>query len=147
MTCIDAFAIAQDFADFWCLDPICEDERQTIQTFLDISAADIHAALAAVGACDCTLADWASEYLKKLNIIEAMVIHNCPCGRTHVSDEMKRTWLEWLDRQFDAIRTSKVDVCDGATAADYPHMTWAQQSLTAWNAARIVYDDLLRDSG
>ena len=74
MTCTDAFAVAQDFADFWCLDPICEDEKATIDVFLDIAASDIHAALAAVGACDCTLATWAEPYLLKLNVIEAMVI-------------------------------------------------------------------------
>lgn len=146
MTCTDSFAEAQDYADFWCLDPICEDEKATIQAFIDIGAADIHAAMASVGACDCTLADWALVMLKKLNVIEAMLIHNCPCGRTHISDEMKRTWLDWLNAQFEAIRTSKIDLCADATGADYPHMTWAQQSLTDWNAARIVYNDMLRDS-
>ena len=147
MTCTDKYAESQDFAEFWCIDPACDDfDEGMVDTFLSIAASDIHVALAGVGACDCTLASWASEYLKKLNVIEAMIVHNCPCGRTHVSDEMKRTWLEWINNQFELIRTSKIDVCAGATAAEYPHMTWAQQSLTDWNAARIVLNDELRNS-
>lgn len=144
MTCTDSFATAQDFADFWCLDPLCDEEKSMIQAFINIGASDIHAALSAVGACDCTLADWATGYLTKLNVIEAMVVHNCPCGR--ISDEMKRAWLDWLENQFDAIRTSRIELCADATAAEYPAMTWAQQSLTDWNAARIVYNDMLRNS-
>lgn len=132
-----------DNGDVYRIVAIDANEQALIETYLAIAASDIHAALAATGACDCTLAAWAEEYLKKLNIIDAAVIHACPCGKAQISDAMKGTWLEWLDRQFELLRTGKVDVCAGATGAEFPAIGWAQQGITEFNQARIILNDIL----
>jgi len=132
-----------DDGDIYRLVGIDANEQAQIETYLAIAASDIHAAMAAVGACDCTLAAWATQYLRKLNVIDAAVIHACPCGRAQISDDMKGTWLEWLDRQFELIRTGAIDVCADATGADFPAIGWAQQSVTEFAAARIILDDIL----
>ena len=144
MACTDTFASAQDFASFWCFDCTSDDEEDTIEGFLSLAAADVHAHLAAVGACDCTLASWATNYLKKLVVIEAAVIHNCPCGSADLTPDEKRLWLEWLDRQYELIRTGKVDVCDGATGAEFPALDWAVQGTTEFAQAEIILQRMLR---
>ena len=116
----------------------------TIEVFLDIAANDIHAARAASGGCDCSLATWASAYLGKLNLIDAAVIHNCPCGNARLTDAMKGTWLEWVSTQLENIVTQRIELCDGYTGSDFPAQAFAQQALTPWRTAEIMYDDLLR---
>lgn len=144
MPCTGAFATAQEFADFWCIQTLTADKRDTIETFLAIAASDMHAAMASVGACDCTLADWALGYMGKLNIIDAMLIHNCPCGRVNVTDDMKRAWLPWLSDQLRDIRENKIELCAGHTAAAYPSIGWAQYGGT-FNSAQIIINTQLRN--
>jgi hypothetical protein len=135
-----------DDGDIYRIVGVDANEQAQITTYLGIAASDIHAALAATGACDCTLAAWAEEYLKKLNVIDAAVIHACPCGRAQISDDLKGTWLEWLDRQFELLRTGAIDVCDGATGADFPVVGWAEQGWNVFTRTRIVLNDILRNS-
>jgi len=132
-----------DDGDIYRIVGVDANEQAQISVFLDIAASDIHAALAATGACDCTLSDWAAEYLRKLNVIDAAVIHQCPCGRAQISEDMKGTWLSWLDAQLALLREGKIDVCDGATGSDFPAIGWAQQSVTEFAAARIILNDIL----
>jgi hypothetical protein len=146
MPCTEAFATWQEFAHFWCQDEVEEEEEEVITTMLDIAATDMHIAMGGVGACDCTLATWAIPYLRKLNIIDAMVIHNCPCGRVPIATEMKRTWLEWLNGQLKMIMEGKIELCAGHTASEYPSVMWAEQANTAWNAAKIIDNTARRNS-
>lgn len=121
-------------------------EIATIQNYLDISASDIHAALASVDACNCTLAAWGAAYLKKLNIIEAETFYSCPCARTKLSDEMRQKYIDWMQAQMDAITSGKVDVCSGATGSDFPALGWADQSVTEFAAAKIISNDIDRNT-
>jgi hypothetical protein len=120
------------------------DTVATIENALDLAASDVHAALAAVGACDCTIAGWAETYLKKLNIIDAAVIHNCPCGNT-LSDEEKQVFLQWLETQFTNIRQGKTEVCEGETGAEFPAFGGIQYSFTEGNTKRLIRNELLKD--
>jgi len=144
MACTGAFATPQDFADFWCLDCFGTDAENILETSLAVTAANIHAALAAVNACDCTLADWAVQFLKKLNIVEAAAFHNCRCADPRLTDETQRLYLEWSDKQQQLIREGKIDVCAGATGSDWPTVGWASQSLTERTAAEIIANDIRR---
>ena len=144
MACDGPFATPQDFADFWCLDCFGTDAENILETSLAVTASNIHAALAAVNACDCTLASWAVQFLKKLNIIEAAAFHNCRCASPSLTDEMKRLYLEWSDKQQQLIREGKIDVCAGATGSDWPVVGWASQSLTERTAAAIIANDIRR---
>ena len=103
-------------------------------------------ALAASGACDCSLASWATDYLKKLNVVDAVAFHKCQCGRPNVTDDLRGVYLEWLDRQFELLRMGAIDVCDGATGANFPAIGWAQQSVTEFAAARIILGDIIANS-
>ena len=145
MACSGRYASAQDYNDIICADADITDPvvLADIEAKLDMAAADVHAALASVGACDCALAGWAVQYLKKLNVIDAAVIQQCPCG--NMRDDQKQMWLQWLDTQFELIRMGKIVVCEGETGADYPAFASAQKSLTEWNEAQIIIDRLRRN--
>lgn len=145
MACSGAFASAAEYEALMCagIDLTDAGEVATVNAFLAIAAADVHAAMASVGACDCTLASWAETYLKKLNIIDARVIHNCPCGN-RITDDLRRTWLEWLDRQFELIRTGKLALCSGDTGSEYPAFATAEYTWTVWNEAQIIVNEELK---
>ena len=144
MACDGAFASSQDFASFWCLDCFSGEAEDILDVSLLVTASNIHAALASVNACDCTLASWAVQFLKKLNIVEAAAFHNCRCSSPQLTDEMKRLYLEWSDKQFQLIREGKIDVCAGATGSTWPVIGWASQSLTERIAAEIIANDIRR---
>ena len=146
MTCTDMYATVNEFANFWGIDCTEVEAQNAIESCLDITATNIHASLAAVGACDCTLAAWALNWLKKLNIIEAGVMYNSRCGRPSLTDEAKRMFLEWMDRQLELVRTSKIEVCAGGTGADWPSIGWASQALTERQTAEIIANAIQAES-
>lgn len=141
MACSGRYATADQFAAFWCLGTLTAAEQATIETFLDIAASDIHAALGAVGACDCTWATWADDYMVKLNVIEAMIIHNCPCANARITDDMKRAWLDWINNQFTAIAQGKLVFCQDETGADYPYLGWAQQGVDDFTKGKLIHQE------
>ncbi len=120
-------------------------EISTIEHYLDIAASDIHFALAASGACDCTLASWAAAGLSKLNIIDAAAYYQCPCGQPSITPEQRAAYLEWVTGQLSLLREGKLEVCQGATGADFPAIGWAEQSLTVFTTAEIIYNATLRE--
>ena len=113
-------------------------EIATIQMYLDITAADIHAARAATGACDCTLQSWAMDFFAKINIIEAGAFYTCSCGAPRLTDEVKASMLTWANEQLEAVRNGKLAPCTGDTALDYPAVGWAEIGHTVWNEADII---------
>jgi hypothetical protein len=116
-----------------------------INRFLEITAADIHAALGAVGACDCTLASWAETLLIKFNVVEAGAMFYQPCGLNITADE-KQVYLNWVNEQLAAIRTGQLELCAGHTGSDYPAVEWATPAVTEFTAAKIIADDMERNS-
>jgi len=110
----------------------------TIETYLDIAAGTIHAALAASGACDCAFASWAVGYLRQLNIMCAAIMHECPCGRHNLSDAEKAMWLEWCTTQLTSIRTGEIELCAGETGSDFPAFSWAEMNATEFAQAEII---------
>ena len=144
MACSGAYASAEDFNQFWCLtlDLSDPDTVAEVNRMLTLSAADPRGPLAAVGACNCVSAEWAVDLLKKWNVVECGVFYHCSCGPTLSADE-KRLYLEWLDRQMEMVRTSKLDLC-GQTGADYPAIGRIEINLTDWNAARIIRNRIQR---
>jgi len=107
-----------------------------ITEYLSIAASDIQAVMSAAGMCSCSLASWTTAYLMKLNVIDAAVLQNCPCGNK-LSQEARAMWLEWINNQFELIRLNKIDLC-GGTGTDYPAFGSVEQSLTEWTTAEIV---------
>ena len=120
-------------------------EIATIENDLDVVASDIHAALAASGACDCTLASWAINYLSKLNIIEAGVFHMCPCARPELSAENKKTYLQWINDQMDKIRDGRIEVCEGATGSEFPAIDWAEHANNEFSYARMIEKKIIKN--
>lgn len=121
-------------------------EIATIEQFLDIAAADVHEALAATGACDCTLASWATTYLKKLNIYDALTYYMCPCAKLKLSDDARAAYLAWAEKQFELLRSGAIEVCSGETGSEFPALDWADQSVTEFAAAKIISNDIDRNS-
>jgi hypothetical protein len=113
-------------------------EIASIESILDIAASDMHSALAASGACSCTFATWATQYLAKLNIIDAAAFYNCSCGGTGLSDDMKKAYMDWVTNQLELIRTGKLELCAGETGSDFPSITWAEQASGDFAAAQII---------
>jgi len=128
-------------------------EIATIEHYLNVTASNIHAARAAVGACDCALAAWAyngnldgNDYLGKLNIIEAGSFHTCSCAMPgqRMTDEQRRLWLTWSNEQLGYIRSGEIELCDGETGSTFPVVGWAEQAHTEFGAARIIANRLRR---
>lgn len=113
-------------------------EQSEAELYLDITAADIHAALAAAGACSCSLATWATNLLAKINIIEAGIFHTCPCASPQLTDNQRQLYLTWVNDQLDKIRDGRLEVCAGETGSGFPSITWAEQSSTVFAAEEII---------
>ncbi len=145
-TTITATGVTWDNGDLYRITLITGVQIANIDHWLDVAASDIHAALASVGACDCSLASWAHGFLEKLVIIDAASYYSCPCGNPHLSDSRKDTLLNWMSTQLMNIATGVMDVCDGATGSNWPSMGWAQQGQDEFSRAMIIYNDILRNS-
>jgi len=145
-TTITATGVVWTDGDAYRLVTIGAEERSAIEHYLNISASDIHAALAASGACDCTLADWAAGYLSKLNIVEAASYYQCTCAQPKLTAEQRMAMLRWATEQLVAIRQGNIELCHGATGAEFPAIAHAERSWTAETAAEIIYNRLSRES-
>ena len=137
--------IAWDNGDLYRAVDIDGSEQATIENYLNITAGNINAALAAVGACDCTKAAWALGELAKINIVEAGAMHQCRCADPKMDSETKRMFLEFAERQTERIRTGELELCDGHTGKDYPAFQWAEQATTPFAAAEIIKNRWLRE--
>ena len=145
MACVGRFGDGQTYARFWCMEePLEADEIVRIELMLDLASADVHSALAAANACDCTLAGWADTYLTKLTYYEAAALYNCPCGNALDSEERKRQILEWVSEQLALIRNGEVEVCQDETGTTFPAVSWAEHNVNVWQTALIAYNKMLR---
>ncbi len=153
-TTLTATGVTWDNGDAYRTIAISAIEISTIEHYLNVTAANIHAARAAVGACDCTLASWAYsgnmdgyDFLGKLNIIEAGAFNFCPCALPgqRMTDEYRRTLLEYSTSELNRIRSMEIELCDGYTGSTYPSAGWAEQALTPHNAARIIANRIARE--
>jgi hypothetical protein len=134
-----AYATAAEFETQWYYDfGLASDADATaeLNALLVKSAGRIHAAMQASGQCDCTLAAWATEYLKELNMVGAAVMFNIPAVR--LSPEQRTTYNEYLRDQLELIRTGQIELCQGETAKAHPAFGVAELALTERNAARII---------
>jgi hypothetical protein len=120
------------------------EEQSGAELYLDITAADIHAALAAAGACSCTLASWATNLLAKINIIEAGIFHTCACASPQLTDAQRQLYLTWVNDQLDKIRDGRLEVCAGETGSAFPSITWAEQSSTPYATEDIIEGAIAR---
>jgi hypothetical protein len=144
MGCTDAFATVQEFLAFSCGGNCAEEEvANDIQTILTLAAADIHAAMAASDMCSCTLAPWATNMLKRLNIVIALISYSIPCC-PNPSDDMKRAYLDWSTKQVENIRTGKTELCSGYTGSDFPAIGWATPAATEFTGERVVGNDIVK---
>jgi len=144
-TTITATGVTWDALDVYRIVALTGKQIALLEHQLGVVASNIHAAMAAVGACDCTLASWALDYLAKLNIIEAGVFHKCPCDRSLTADD-KAAYLEWMNEQLRMIREGEIELCTGHTVKSFPAVGWAEQGVTIFNEARIIDNAERRDS-
>ncbi len=135
MTCSGAYATADEFTQQWFWD-FDADDKTEITPLLIKSAGRIHAAMAAQGMCDCTLASWANDYLAELNMGLAAVLFNTPCVR--LSNEQRRIINDNANSELDKIRKGEIELCAGQTAKGYPAFGIAQYANTDRQAARII---------
>lgn len=137
MSCAGAYATAEEFRQQWFYD---FDDDPDVDVDLDAlltkSAGRIHAALQASGQCDCTLASWATDYLKELNLVTAAVMFNIPAVR--LSNEQRTIFNNYLGEQLQLIRDGNLELCDGETAKQHPAFGIAQYALTDRAAATII---------
>ncbi len=129
-----------DDGDAYRLVTITKVESSAIEHALDISASDIHVFLAASGACDCTLAAWAPQFLAKMNMIFAAAYYVCPCANPRFTPEQRERLFEQVNDVMEQIRMGQLEVCAGHTGADFPAIGIAQMSVTDMAAARIIFD-------
>ena len=146
MACSNRYADANDFAVKFC-EGYDEDAESEINRLLELAAANINAARAAQGACDCTLASWARYYLIDLNCVIALITFNCVCTTIRaLSAEDRTIWADWANTQLTQIRSGQIELCDGETGSEFPYTGWADQGTTEFARTRIIVNDVLRNS-
>ncbi len=148
-TTLTATGVTWDDGDTFRTVAINGSQIATIEMYLAITAGNINAALASVGACDCTFSAWGLQHLEKLNIIETGAYHFAVCGMPgqHLDTDDKRLLLEQVNLHLGNILNGEVEVCDGATGSTFPVTGWAEQSVTEFNQARIIAGRIARAGG
>lgn len=137
---IHGYADANDFAVYWGVDIDARYEAQ-VNRLLDMASSNIYAALQAAGASSCAMDDWATTYLKNLNVILAAVLYYAPCW-PHLTTDEKRLYMEFANGQLDQIKNGTLELCSGATGKDFPSIDWAEQSVDEFSAAKIIEEGL-----
>lgn len=139
-TTLTATSVTWDDGDEFRTVAINGSQIATIEMYLAITAGNINATLASVGACDCTLSVWGLQHLEKLNIIETGAYHFATCGMPgqHLDTNDKRLLLEQVNLHLGHLRSGEVEVCDGETGSTFPIIGWSSQGLTPFSSAEIV---------
>lgn len=141
MSCQEYWSTPEDYLDFWCVSISDCEEADQVKNYLRRASSTINMAMQASGMCDCTLTSASTQYLRDLSIVLAVVYHACPCARPKLTVEEKRMYLEQAREELRQIRTGEIELCDGATGADFPAVGWAQQGWTGWATAEIIYNE------
>jgi len=142
---ITATGVTWDSGDLYRISLVTTIERGQIELALDIAASDIHAALAATGQCDCTWASWADNFVAKLNIIDAASYYQGKCGTPKFTDDQRGRYLTWMSDQLNMLMLGRMDLCQGATGSDFPVVGWAEQGVTEFARADIIWNDIERN--
>lgn len=121
-------------------------EIAQIEESLDVAAGDVHDARNAANGCACTLSSSGAYIARKLNLIDAAVLQNCPCVRTEMTDDMRRAWLLWLQDEFQSIADGSRELCQGETGALFPAVGQIARQLTEWDEVVIRDNAYLRGS-
>ena len=138
ITTLTATGVTWSNGDVYRVTALTGAEIASIEMYLDVTAADINAALAATGACSCTWQSWVLGWLAKLNIIEAAAFYSCPCGNTRLTDDQKANLLTWATAQLEELRNGNITVCEGDTGKTYPAIAIAEVNHTAWSELEII---------
>jgi len=145
-TTMTATGVTWDDGDEYQTIALDGNELAMIEMYLDITAADIHAALHAQGMCNCVPAPWALDFLSKLNIIEAAIFYQCPCSKPSITDTQRTALLTWATNELMNIRMGNIELCAGETGAEFPYVSWAQLGTTEFAQINIIVNDILRNS-
>lgn len=121
-------------------------ERATIDHYLQLTVSDIHAALAAQLMCDCALSAWGAELVKKLNIVDAASFYTCSCAGPKLTESERKAYRDWMGEQLSLIRTGKLDLCEGASGAEYPAFGSVKEGVTEFARAQIISDRIAKGS-
>jgi len=149
-TTVTATGVTWDNADGYRAVAISGIQIATVEHYLNLTANNIKAAMAAVGACDCTLASWAfnglydgTDFLGKLNVIEAGGYHTCPCAMPgqRMTPDQRANWLRLSSEMLNDIVMGKIELCAGETGSTFPVIGWASQGLTPFSAAEIIANE------
>ena len=137
-TTLTATGVTWSNGDVYRVTALTGAEIASIEMYLDVTAADINAALAATGACSCTWQSWVLGWLAKLNIIEAAAFYSCPCGNTRLTDEQKQNLLVWATAQLEELRNGNIAVCENDSGKTYPAIAIAEVNQTMWSELEII---------
>jgi len=137
-TTLTATGVTWNGGDAYRIAALNASEQSTIQMYLDITAGDIFAALAAMNNCNCTWQSWVPNFLAKINIIEAAAFYECPCGSPRMSDERQEVLLNWATTQLEKLRSGDFAICEGDTSKSYPAYGSIELAHTLWSEAEII---------
>lgn len=121
-------------------------ERATVDHYLEVTASDIAAAVAAGGQCECSITAWGAALLKKLNILDAISLYVCSCRAGAISDTERQQHRNFVEAQLKLIREGRIDVC-GGSGSDGPAFGSSKEAVTPFAAAQIIRDRIERGRG
>lgn len=145
-TTVTATGVTWNNGDAFRVSTMNGTEIATAEHYLNITAVDITIAVRSVGACDCTWWSEFDDWARKINIIEAGILHRCPCASPQISDAQLQIFSQWADQQLQRITTMEFDPCDGETGKNWPVTGWAEQAVNEFAAGNIIFNDILRNS-
>lgn len=146
---ITATGVTWDDGDAYRIVALNGQQRGEIELNLNLAASDIHIARAASSGCDCSLSAAGRQKAAFLNIINAAAFYSCTCGMPAVqalSNDTRARYQQYVQEQINQIRDGRLELCAGETGSDFPAVGWADQGVTGFAKARIVVNDILKES-
>ena len=119
-------------------------EYRVVELSLKKAIGTVAMALTAAGADAASYSTYGLDYLKNLVMLIAVVVHNAPCKGARIDPAQRQQYMEWIQTELTNIRTGKTEVVQGYTGADFPALGWAEQGVTEWAAAQIVFNRIRR---
>lgn len=145
MSCPTRYAEVTDYDVLFCgsLDFTDNDAVNLITDLLNLAGGEISAAIASVGACECTFDGWVYFYLAKINASIVALDKRCPCT-PQLSDNERIDLRTWVDAQLNGIRNGTIELCSGSTGANVLAFGWAENNATEWSARDIANNSRMR---
>jgi hypothetical protein len=133
-----------DGGDEYNIAPMDLAQYRVVDLSLQKARGEIAMSLRAAGISTQPFSSDGADYLRNLMMLIAVVVHNAPCKGARIDPAQRAQYMEWIQRNLGQLRDGTIEVVAGHTGAEFPAFGVAQQSLTEWGEAQMIYDRMRR---